>query len=144
MANSAMKQSKARALEALLDSKTLTEAAEKAGISRKTLYGYMRDDEDFAMAYKAKQERQTLERLEEFEGQRRRALETISAIMDDTEQPGAVRLKAAAAILEAGRELDRQADVIARQNIAATKDPFDFLGKADVYSEIGAAKIPKR
>lgn len=35
---------KDRALTALLESNTLTEAAEKAGISRKTLYNYIRND----------------------------------------------------------------------------------------------------
>ena len=45
-------QKKQAALEALMQSSTLTEAAEKAGISRKTLYSYIRHDFEFSHAYK--------------------------------------------------------------------------------------------
>ena len=57
-------QRKTRALNALLDSNTLTEAAEKAEISRRTLYNYIRYDGDFGAAYRAARDQTTLEQLE--------------------------------------------------------------------------------
>lgn len=127
----ALKQNKARALDALLDSATITEAAEKAGISRKTLYSYMREDVEFARAYKAAQERLTLERMATVEADRQRATATIFSLMDDKTQPGAVRLKAAQTILEAATAAQQQAAAIASRNVSANSDPFDIFGRGD-------------
>lgn len=122
---------KARALDALLDSRTFTEAAEKAGIARKTLYSYLRDDVEFARAYKAAQERLTLERMEAIEADRQRAKAAIFAIMDDTKQPGAVRLKAAQSILEAVTAEQGKVDAITARNVTANSNPFDIFGRDD-------------
>lgn len=126
-----LKQSKARALDALLDSATLTEAAEKAGISRKTLYSYMRDDIEFARAFKAAQERLTLERIEAVEADRQRATKAIFALMDDKTQPGAVRLKAAQIILETATAAQDKAAAITNRNVTANNDPFTLFGRND-------------
>ncbi len=120
---------KGKALAALLDSNTFTEAAEKAGISRKTLYSYMRDDLEFAEAYKAAQERLTIERLETVEADRQRAKAAIFAIMDDKTQPGAVRLKAAQSILDAATAAAERAEKIANVNVSSNTNPFDLLNK---------------
>lgn len=121
-------QTKARALAALLDSRTLTEAAEKAGITRKTLYSYIRDDLDFATAYKAAQEQMQLERMEAVADDRQRAKDAIIAIMEDEGQPGAVRLKAAVSLLQAADAEREKGATIAAQNVTRnTKDPFDNL-----------------
>lgn len=122
---------KARALDALLDSRTFTEAAEKAGIARKTLYSYLRDDVEFARAYKSAQERLTLERMETIEADRQRAKAAIFALMDDTTQPGAVRLKAAQSILEAVTAEQGKIDAIAARNVTANSNPFDIFGRDD-------------
>lgn len=45
-------QKKTAALVALADSKTLSEAAGKAGISPRTLYTYIHDDLEFSKAYR--------------------------------------------------------------------------------------------
>lgn len=123
-----MKQNKQKALEALLDSATLSEAAERAGIARRTLYSYIRDDGEFAQAYKAAQERMTLERIESVEADRRRALDTIFALMDDAKQPGAIRLKAAQTILDATAATLEKADAIAARNVEANRSPLDIFG----------------
>lgn len=94
------KAGKVKALNALLDSSTLSEAADKAGISRKTLYSYIRNDADFARAFQTAQERLTFECIDRIEADRQRATEAVFAIMDDVKQPGAVRLKAAQTILD--------------------------------------------
>lgn len=124
-------RNRARALDALLDSRTFTEAAEKAGITRKTLYSYLRDDVEFARAYKAAQERLTLEHMEAIEADRQRAKAAIFAIMDDTKQPGAVRLKAAQSILEAVTAEQGKIDAITARNVTANSNPFDIFGQKD-------------
>ena len=45
-------QKKTAALVALADSKTLSEAAGKAGISPRTLYTYIHDDLEFSETYR--------------------------------------------------------------------------------------------
>ena len=111
---------KTKALEALLDSRTLSEAAQKAGIARKTLYDYMRNDSEFAKAFQAAQERLILERIETIDHDQKRAMQTVFAIMDDQNQPGAVRLRAAQTILETSEALRKCAAEIAAANAAAT------------------------
>ena len=110
-------QSRDKALTALLDSTTLTEAAEKAGISRKTLYNYLRTDLDFARAYRDAREQLTIEHLEAIEAERQRAKQVIAEIMDDTTQPSAVRLKAAQIILNAAGTAADKVEAIAEHNV---------------------------
>ena len=93
-------QKKQAALEALMQSSTLTEAAEKAGISRKTLYSYIRHDFEFSHAYKDMQDQSAIRAMEAAQAARERASSVIVALMEDEKQPGAIRLKAAQAILE--------------------------------------------
>lgn len=112
------------AIDALLDSKTLTEAAEKAGITRKTLYNYLRTDKEFARAYKEARERLTLERLDTVEAEQAQAKAVILEIMNDKQQNSATRLKAAQAILAAGQVVLASAGTIANENL--TRDLFDF------------------
>lgn len=117
-------QKKQNAIDALLESNTLKEAAEKAGISRKTLYNYMRTDGDFARAYKEARERLTLERLDAVESERQQAKEIIISIMNDTEQSSAIRLRAAQTILDAGQSIEKAADGIMHDNVS--RDVFGF------------------
>ncbi len=112
------------AIDALLDSKTLTEAAEKAGITRKTLYNYLRTDKEFARAYKEARERLTLERLDTIEAEQAQAKAVMLEIMNDKQQNSATRLKAAQAILDAGQVVLASAGTIANENL--TRDLFDF------------------
>lgn len=118
-------QKKAAALAALAESSTLTEAAEKAGISRRTLYGYIREDIDFSVAYKALQEQATINAYEAAAARRAHAMEVVEAVMDDAEQPGAVRLKAALAIIEKADKLEAGALALAASNVKANT-PINF------------------
>lgn len=116
------KTMKAKALDALLDSRTITEAAQKAGISRKTLYEYMRNDPEFSQAFQAAQERLIFDRIEAISEDQQRALKTVCALMDDEKQPGAVRLRAAQTILETSEALRKCAAEIAAANTTAATD----------------------
>lgn len=117
MAKSEIK--KTAALAALAESSTLSEAAEKAGVSRRTLYSYIRDDIDFAVAYKSLQEQATLSAYEAAAARRAHAMEVVEAVMDDTEQPGAVRLKAALAIIDKADKLEAEALTLAGTHVKA-------------------------
>ena len=122
---------KAKALAALLDSSTLTEAAEKAGLNRQTLYRYMRDDPDFSRAYKEAQERIALEQAETITEERRRAKDTIFSIMEDRAQPAAVRLKAAQSVLEATEAQETRQRSIINANLQRHSNPFDLFSNND-------------
>lgn len=119
-------QKKQAALAALMGSSTLSEAAEKAGIDRRTLYNYLHNDIDFARAYDEMRDMQAVSLLDEMTERRRQASAVIMDLMNDTEQPGVVRLKAAQAILEAAAEQNRIVGSIASENIRANKDMWDF------------------
>ena len=105
------------ALSALMSCDTLSAAAKEAGIDRRTLYGYLHDDEAFARAYQQKRELAALERAEQYREQRQQAVDVIVSIMNDESQPGAVRLKAAAQLLDAVSADVQRADKIAVDNL---------------------------
>jgi len=124
MAKSDMKKN--QALAALLESSSISEAAEKAGISRRTMYNYLHEDIDFARAYKALQEEAATLHLERLENERERAAAVMLELMEDKEQPGAVRLKAAQAVIEAASNQAEAVAAIANRNIGRNKDMFDM------------------
>ena len=125
MAKSDLK--KQAALAALAESSTLTEAADKAGISRRTLYGYIREDIDFSVAYKSLQEQATLRAYDAAAARRDHASEVVEAIMDDVEQPGAVRLKAALSIIDKADKLEAEVYSLASTHVRAYHSIFDEL-----------------
>ena len=119
-------QRKDAALAALLDSSTLTEAADKAGISRRTLYGYLHHDIDFARAYDEARNRQAIAYMDELTARRERAQGVIMGLMEDEKQPASIRLKAAQTILTAAAAQEKTIADITRANISANKDMFDM------------------
>lgn len=124
MAKSEIK--KTAALAALAESSTLTEAAEKAGISRRTLYGYIRDDIEFSTAYKSMQEQATLRACEAAAARRAHASGVVEAIMDDETQPGAVRLKAALSIIDKADKLEAEVLSIADSHVKANRELWNI------------------
>ena len=117
------------ALNALMNSKSLTEAAEKAGIDRRTLYNYIHNDLDFARIYRENISQQAVDRAEDLSDRRERASQVILQIMEDEEQPPRVRLKAAQTILATAAEQDRVLDALSTENISANKDHWDFSSR---------------
>ena len=114
------------ALNALMTSSSLTEAAGKAGIDRRTLYNYIHNDLEFARIYRENISQQAIDRAEELSDRRERASLVIMTIMEDEEQPPMVRLKAAQTILATAAEQDRVLDALSTENISANKDGWDF------------------
>lgn len=119
-------QKKQAALEALMDSNSMTEAAEKAGIDRRTLYNYLHNDVDFARAYDEIRDRQAIAFMDDLTNRRQRAHAVIMELLEDKEQPAAIRLKAAQTILTAAAEQDKTVAGIVLANINANKDMFDL------------------
>lgn len=119
-------QKMAAALAALAESSTLTEAAERAGISRRTLYGYIRNDMEFSVAYKSLQEQATLRAYEEAAARRAHASAIVESIMDDATQPSAVRLKAALSIIDKADKLEGEALKLAASHVQANYNMFEM------------------
>ena len=89
---------KDKALEALLSANTLTEAAEIAGISRKTLYSYIHSDPAFLLKYRDCK-RELLRKIsDKISDSALQAIDTILDIMNDSESPQ--RLQSAVKFLE--------------------------------------------
>jgi len=115
-------QMKAKARAALLECNTLTEAADKAGISRKTLYNYMKTDPTFAAEYKEAQERLALEEMGTVAKDRAEARAVIVEIMNNSELSPVVRLKAAASLYGIAATQQARIDTIMTANTA--HNPF--------------------
>lgn len=120
------KQKKDVALAALITSNSLTEAADAAGLDRRTLYNYLHNDLDFARAYDEIRDRQAIALLDELTNRRKQALAVIMQIMEDEEQSPAIRLRAAQTVLDASENQEQRVISIQKQNISANKDMFDF------------------
>lgn len=115
------------ALSALLESNSFTEAAERARISRRTLYEYLHNDLEFAREYFQMRNQQKIAFGDALTAHREHALETIAHLMDDQETPPAIRLKAAQVVLEAGTGQDEIISAIEKANINRNDNPLGLL-----------------
>lgn len=104
MAKTIKAADKERALAALLDAPTFTAAAAAAGLDRRTLYNYLRNDFEFAREYKHQRQLRAIERAEQAAGEREAALQAIRDMMNDGEVPAAIRLKAAERLLDVAND----------------------------------------
>ena len=116
---------KQKALNALLDSSTLTEAAKKAGINRKTLYNYIHTDIDFARAYEEAQAQMVIAQLEDMSEAREQAREVITGIMQDEKQPAAIRLKAAQSVFSIAEAQQKRAEAITADSLQRNAPLFE-------------------
>lgn len=107
---------KQAALDALLNTGSYTEAAKVAGLSRRTIYKYLHEDAEFAAAYEESYNAQTLEQYEELARQRKRALEVITDMLNDTERNGYERLQAARIILDLSEKWSSKAAAVIQNN----------------------------
>lgn len=119
-------QKKNAALAALMDSSTLTEAAEKACISRRTMYSYLHNDIDFARAYDEARNQQAIACMDELTACRERAQDVVMEVLEDEDQPAAIRLRAAQIILAAAADQEKTVASITQANISANKDVCDM------------------
>ena len=122
-----MTPKKHKALLALLTNPTKERAAEAAGITSKTLRGYLADPE-FQAEYKkafadlvedaTRKVQQTLEP----------AVAVLREIMEDRSENGQVRVSAARSVLEYGLKMTEQTDILTRiQELEAAMEKASFL-----------------
>ena len=91
---------KEKALAALLQAATFTEAAEAVGISRKTLYNYLHCDPAFVKAYRDMKRAQLRETAEKVQAAETKATDFITGLLDDPAAPPQVKLAAAVKLLD--------------------------------------------
>ena len=108
-------QKKQRALTALVETGSLSEASERAGISRRTLYNYLSKDHDFAVAYQETQEQIILSLVDDVTGRMTKAMDVIMDIMQDENVKPETRLRASESLLS-------QLGVIQKKSLILVKD----------------------
>ena len=119
-------QKQQAALMALLECNTLTDAAKKAGIARRTLYSYIHNDIAFARAYDEAQRLQAISSFDAMAARREQAHDVVMDILTDDQQPATVRLKAAQIILSSAADHEKTVATIASNDIAANTSLFDL------------------
>jgi len=105
---------KARALEALLSGKSVEEAAQQAGVSRTTLFRWLREDERFRDEYRragSQLMEGALRRLQQLCGE---AVETLAEVMGEREATAASRVTAAKATLELTLKIEEHRSLVNR------------------------------
>jgi hypothetical protein len=120
------------ALDALIQSDSVTAAAETAGISRKTLYNYLNNDKDFILAYRNMKREQLRETAGKVKAAADKATDFITGLLDDKEAPYPVRLNAALKVLDlAGTYRDIEAQ-IAENTLKDMAGVLDFSRESAV------------
>lgn len=100
-----------RALSALLTSKTKLEAAEKAGITDRTMRRYFENPE-FCQRYREAFAGVVQDATRRAQQLLNPALSTLQTVMEDEEIPAQARITAARSILEYSMKLCEQTDIL--------------------------------
>lgn len=100
-------------IAALLSTTTITEAAEIAGVSAKTIHARLKD-QDFKNELDKARRELWKGYATSLQGRLGRAIQTISEIMDNEEAPPQVRLNASAEIIRSGMRITELVDVVER------------------------------
>lgn len=108
-----MSPKKEKALAALLASPTRKEAAERAGISERTLRSYFQDHE-FLERYRAAFADVVEEATRRAQKSLSPALSVLKEIMEDEKEPASVRVQAAKCVMDYGLKLGEALDVLER------------------------------
>ena len=100
-----------RALSALLTSKTKLEAAEKAGITDRTMRNYFENPE-FCQRYREAFAGVVQDATRRAQQLLEPALSTLQTVMEDEEIPAQARITAAKSIIDYSLKLTEQADIL--------------------------------
>ena len=109
MARTKSDAKRSAALQALLETDTLTDAAQRAGISRTTLWEYLQDHE-FARILRSIREQRAIDAEADAMAAKRAALAELTKIMTDDKAPHAARIGAARTILADATDTIRGVD----------------------------------
>lgn len=102
-----MDNKKEQALKYLIECNTMTEASQKAGISRKTLYNYITEDKEFFKAYMELQRIRYITLSDEITEHTKRIIDTLQEIADNAENTPKDRITACKELLGALYNIQR-------------------------------------
>ncbi|KAF5038658.1 hypothetical protein DSECCO2_551980 [anaerobic digester metagenome] len=101
-------------LSALLSCSSVKAAAEKAGVSPRTVYNYMNRDPTFKQRYEKEKAQLVTAATEQIQRSLSPAITALSSIAEDEAVPPAARVQAARALLEYGIRLTEIDDIYKR------------------------------
>lgn len=137
-----MNQMQIKALDALMTTRNLSEAAKQAGISRKTLYHYIHNDYEFATAYREMMNGQLAQTMDDLQQRREAALSVITDIMNNPNEKTENRLRAAQIIVTESNKAAENAQKAAISlegelgEAETAREHAEFI--ADIYAPITA------
>lgn len=105
---------KAKALEGLLEGLNIQDAALAAGVNRKTLSKWLNYDVPFWKAYQQHSQSSLQLAARRMTSKLDMAVELLTSVMEDDEAPPAVRLRAAAQVIDGSLRLLDSADFAER------------------------------
>lgn len=105
---------KAKALEALLEGLNIQDAAAVAGVNRKTLGRWLSYDVDFWRAYQQHSQSSLMLAARRLTNKLDGAVELLGEVMDDTNAPAGVRLRAAQLVVDGSLRLLEASDFAER------------------------------
>ena len=108
-----------RAIEELLNQPNISAAARECGVPTRTMYRWLKD-ETFQRAVESKRRRQPFERLvERLKTLGPLALDVLERVSEDPEASPDVRLEAARAILDSGKQAEDLGRKLAASDVGA-------------------------
>ena len=111
---------KQRALEALIASTSIRQASQTAGVSERSIYSWLRNDQEFLTAYQDLRA-ESLQAVADKVGEKTaEAIEVLSSIMSDENERGSTRIRASQIILETHLRLTEIIDF--EQRLRAVED----------------------
>lgn len=96
--NNALKRN--NILEALLTSKNIEEASQKANVSRKTIYSYLNNDVELMTQYRNLKREQIRDLSESLSIASNKAITTLTNVLDDEDTSPKVKVEASSKILD--------------------------------------------
>ena len=113
-------------LEALLTSKNIEEASQKANVSRKTIYSYLNNDIELMTQYRNLKRCQLRDISEALTVASTKAVTTLTNVLDDIEADNKIKVQASSKILEMYMSIRSLENDVNRYTIYENKDEFDF------------------
>lgn len=113
-------------IAALMNSSTLAQAAQAAGVSSRGLYDRM-TDQQFRAEYQAAKAAVLREAVNNLNSRIGAAISTIAGIMEDTEANPAIRLQAAQTILNTAAKFTERLDKADAAALDARRVSFDIF-----------------
>lgn len=125
-----LKGKQAAAIPALLSSDTVEEAAERVGVTARTVYRWLADDDEFRAAFRDAKRALVAQASTRLYAALGDAVATLEAVMGDESAPPQARIAAAREIIGSSHKAFQVEDLQAQiedlqRDLAALRDGFD-------------------